>query len=494
MLIRSRVGLGIPADIHPTHYYLFLLETKFSLSILIETSKKTDRSRTTSFFFCKMNPWKLLSWLILVESALSVSVECNFTDFKSLYTCESEGLETDDQDSFITEVIGLHLNETTNKDVQQLYVSKSPSLEYFPGGLSSFFPNLESIRVKDSGLKYIFKSDLAGLSKLKFFSAVKNQIETIGPQLFQDSTLLEEIHLESNKISSISEDLLDSNEGKLTIVHLSGNECIKKDLESPVFSPTDVKKMIIELCPLSQQELIENGDKQVEKLTNQLAILQLKIDDGKKSLMPENSTSDVDLKANDKLIAQVNKLMFEKRNLEANITFSLQSLDQNTADIQNLTDQNQDFKSINEKLEANLTESLDLLNATQTKKQELDSLVSNLTQQLAAEKIITQNFPSIILMIANNASDLRTSKVNLENKLSSTIQEKDDEISTLRSDLQKALAEKEKSEKSVKTQILLLKSVNIELNKKMTINDANKAYYENLEARYKKFKDQKKDS
>lgn len=436
-----------------------------------------------------MKLWKLLSLLILLKSTVGVSVECNFTDFKSLYTCVSDDLETDSQDSFVTEVSGLHANGKTNKDVQQFCVSNSESLEYFPGGLSNFFPNLESIRIKNSSMKYIFKSDLFGLSGLKNFVAVDNQIEIIGPQLFEDNPLLEEIHLEKNKITSISEDLLDSNDGNLLLVHLYNNECIKNDLEIPNFSATDIKKMIIEKCSLSQQDLIENVDKQVEKLSNHMNNLKENLEKINKTISTP-MTSEDNINESNKLHVQVNKLVFEKRNLESNVSFSMQSLDQNAAEIKNLTSQNQDFKLMNDKLEANLTENLSELNAALIKNQDLDALTTNLSKQLASEKLITQSFPSIILTIANNATELRIKQASLEEKLSSTIQQKDDIIANLKSDLSTALSEKEKSEKSDKKQISLLQSVNRELNKKMTLNDANKAYIENMEARYKKFKDQ----
>lgn len=376
-----------------------------------------------------MNVWKLLNFLIWLNSAMAVSVECNFTDFKSLYTCVNLNLDTYDIDNFITEIVGDHIEEKSNSDVQQFYV-RNANLEYFPGGLSDFFPNLESIRIKNSSLKYIFKSDLKGLSNLTFFAAVENKIETIGPRLFEENPFLTEIHLEKNLIEQISEDLLDYTEGTLSVVHLHNNECIQNQPEH--FNANEVKTLIIEKCSLTKQDMIRNMEQQFEKLSNEINILKLKIGETVlNSSDPTSMSSFMDSKEIEILKVQADKLVFEKRNLMSNISFSMQTLNENANEIKNLTEENHAFKTM--------------------------------------------------------ISLLQNANVELESKFNSTIQKKDDIIVSLKKDLQKALLTVIEMEKSTQRKISSLNSVNRELNKKLTINEANMAYLENL-ARYKKNK------
>lgn len=221
----------------------------------------------------------------LVNLSSGLTVEC---DFKVLhfrhkhgdfYTCQTVGLESTEDDNYISEIISDHHAGKTDKDVTQFYVHNQ-SAEYFPSGLSKRFPNLEAINIRHAGLKYIFYTDLLGLDKLKYFSLADNEIEILGPKLFEDNPNLLEIHFERNLITSISGDLLDSLE-EPKVVHFYENFCIKEDLDHKIYNLNDVKENLKKLCAFNHEDRDEISTKLIAKLSTQIETLDDMVSDEK---------------------------------------------------------------------------------------------------------------------------------------------------------------------------------------------------------------------
>lgn len=377
---------------------------------------------------------KLILLASLVQLSVAVIIDCDFKDdTNGMYTCSVTGdLETDDIDNFVSEINGIHLNGKTNDDVKKISILDK-STEYFPGGLSNFFPNLDSIKVEKSKLKYIFKDDLAGLSQLKYFYVGENKIEALGPSLFEDNPVLEEIHFENNKISKISDDLLSYSNAKFKIVHLFGNECIKEDLDIPNVSGSDIKKMIQEKCQMKGEDLADIVDTRIGKLKNQIVALQEKLADAEKkdSHLPSKESE----KESKNMKSQIEKLKFDKENLDIQLSVAKLTLEENEIVMKNLT-------KAKENLEETLTKAV--------------------------------------------ASELKLKALN--EKLESAAAEQNHEIEKLSNELGETVKDKEKIEKSSRNEISSLKSVNNELRKQITFSSANDAHYDSLKARYHKEK------
>lgn len=414
---------------------------------------------------------KLIQLLLLIKVSAGVNLECEFKEISDvtneLYTCKTSDLATTEFDNYVTEISGSHADGKTNDDVKQLIILDQ-KVEFFPGGLRKFFPALEAIKVDNSSLRYIFKADLAGLSNLKYFTIKHNEIETLGSKLFEGNPKLIEIHLEKNKLSSISEDLLDPFEETPKVVHLFGNKCIVSAWEAENPTTSEMKEIIKSQCPLSTEDSRAIFEKEVEKLLSHVKNLEDVIED-KKDASKLPSTPDENLKETEKLQSIIDTLKFEKTYFENNISLATQSLEENAIELKALSEKNENLQFINSNLEANLTEHLQELKDAREETKELELLVDKATEELTAEKVATKSLQAMLSETKSETAEI--------GRIFEKLQEK---FETANEELQKAKVNFEKLEKSTKSNVAALNSVNRELRKLNTLEEANKAHYEFL--------------
>lgn len=429
--------------------------------------------------------------LLLTALSSAVDLECEFKmqkfhDHPEMYTCVAVDLETSEDDNYILKITDEHLGNNTNEDVKQ-FVAFDQTVEYFPSGLGTHFRNLEAINIKNSSLKYLFSSDLLGLTALKFFAVTNNNIVTVGPNLFDDNMNMVEIHFEGNKIKSISDDLLDPFENP-KVVHFYNNECIKEDLKDPEASASDIKKMISEKCPLKPETLTEITKQQFQKLTLQLKTLEdaYANEQSKQGAKSEDPSSDEDRSDTLKLEEKIAELEYDKNFFETNVDLMNQTLNENAFEIKNLTDENLSLKLSNEIFQTNLTSTMESLTVTRVNLDNSKAETKSLSAKLDKEKLTTKTLNKEKTWLKKEVTKAKTAIKALENKLKKTIKDKDTEISNLKND-QKKLSEKIKNlEATSKKRIVLLESLNKELNIKNSRDQAKLAYYERLEKRLQK--------
>lgn len=245
-------------------------------------------------------------------------LECNFKTFNAsfgdMYTCVSEGLETTEDDNFVTAVAGIHEREKTNDDVEQFY-ALNQDVQEFPGGLGRHFQNIKAISINKCGLKYIYRSDLQHLSKLKILSVADNELESLGPKLFEDVSQLEELYFEQNKLSDIGADLL-----KLLAdpkkMRFSGNDCIASQNDF-----TDIRElnaMIEAKCKLNDEALKGIADKETLKLKSQVLTLEEALKESVQAHASGGGSNDIS-----RLDQQVKKLKNEIEHHETNLTLTM---------------------------------------------------------------------------------------------------------------------------------------------------------------------------
>lgn len=420
---------------------------------------------------------------VLLKLASSVTIDCG--SFKKLtisdssrvystlegaevgtvYSCEVADLETSEHENYVTAIEGTHLDDLSNENVTHFTINEQ-KIEFFPGGLDKFFPNLETITITRSSVKYIFKVDLIGLTKLRFLALGDNQIELLGPGLFEGNTLLEEVHFENNQINKISEDLLDPLETFPKVIHFYNNTCIKEDLKTP--DAMGFKDFVKKNCTLSKIDLIEDANRQIRKLLTTIEGLETSAADSNQSL-----TTVADIKAAETLAEmETTNLANEIKILETNVTLAYKELEEIAVEMKVLKEDNIELESGRKKLSKNLTETLSDLVSVENEFKELENSYDGIRDQLLNKTTTEDVIVMIMVKLAAKLENYQADNADLDKKYVEKLKEKDLMIEKVEAERDRILDEKKAAEKEVNR----LKVYNKELNLILTKSSASKAY------------------
>lgn len=102
---------------------------------------------------------------------------------------------------------GVHQQGKTNDDVEGVRFENTV-VEYFPVGIDKIFPRLNSILIRNCGLKTITQTDLACFVYLKSLNLSENKLTTLPNDLFKNMFNLQWIFLQENLIEYMSSKLL----------------------------------------------------------------------------------------------------------------------------------------------------------------------------------------------------------------------------------------------------------------------------------------------
>ncbi len=100
-------------------------------------------------------------------------------------------------------------NQFQNFDEIFLLQIENSKMEKIPKGLGKVFPNIQILKIVDSGLNSICKEDLENFTELSYLGAIGNSIELVPGDLFKFSKEIKEINFCDNKIKFIGLDLLE---------------------------------------------------------------------------------------------------------------------------------------------------------------------------------------------------------------------------------------------------------------------------------------------
>jgi hypothetical protein len=147
---------------------------------------------------------------------------------KLLYTCFITTGEIKVRGSEISRIFGTHEGNKSNEDVKAIWFPDVIVINYFPSGLTNFFPNLKGIGVVGCGLLEISREDLRGLEGLEYIYLHSTKIQSLPEDLFVGMTKLQEISIIRNEElkSGVTRKLFQpviSN--RLEYVDLSWNRC-----------------------------------------------------------------------------------------------------------------------------------------------------------------------------------------------------------------------------------------------------------------------------
>lgn len=174
--------------------------------------------------------------LVLPNFSHQLSLNCSFTTHSSYlgseYCCIVNNLHTSHENRRITEVIGAHEGNNTNKDVKKIFI-KFQNCPYLPLNLGEHFPNLEIFYTLLSNVQHILPGDLDGLNNLKKFDVSHNPVEEIPADFFNGHEAIETIsffdcHLK--KVAKASLDVLQN----IQTVSFSYNFCVDMTFQSEV--------------------------------------------------------------------------------------------------------------------------------------------------------------------------------------------------------------------------------------------------------------------
>jgi Leucine-rich repeat (LRR) protein len=117
------------------------------------------------------------------------------------------------------------LNNTTvirAADIKVLNINFAPSTHIF-SGIGETFSNLYYLYVEDQSIKFVERSDFAGLMKLERLGLNGNQIEILPEDVFWNLPNLKELKLSNNKIKKLPVNIF-KNLKKLETISLSDNK------------------------------------------------------------------------------------------------------------------------------------------------------------------------------------------------------------------------------------------------------------------------------
>lgn len=215
-------------------------------------------------------------------------LNCNYTslrwtNFKTeKYTCWATVVPTA-YGNVVDSVSINHLRGKNDSDVQGLLIQYQ-KVEFFPGNIESFFPNLITLSLYQSKLKKITGNDLMPFPKLLRINFYGNLIEELPSNLFQNNPNIQDIIFGHNSIRHIGPNVF-SPLDNLMYAEFYENPCI--DMEA------NNKEAIVELlykisvyCPPTlemYEEALTNSDNFKsgfdEMIDEKLAVIQTKIDE-----------------------------------------------------------------------------------------------------------------------------------------------------------------------------------------------------------------------
>lgn len=161
------------------------------------------------------------------------------------YSCEVVDFTSLHDNSTLDEVRGEHKRGKRNSDVSSLLISEQ-NVRYLPKGASRLLPNLRRVKIVDSNLRRIGVGEVAGdiveiiitgnhiysietgsfdaLERLEMLDLSNNAILEIPPKLFERTTKLVRVNLDSNNLRTLSSDILSTAANRIQVFVASHNK------------------------------------------------------------------------------------------------------------------------------------------------------------------------------------------------------------------------------------------------------------------------------
>lgn len=197
----------------------------------------------------------------------------------SVYTCTVKDFIVRIPNENVTNILGTHQDGKTNADVKKLNINKQ-ICEFLPFGFEKFFPNLDGLRVAQSGLAALSQHDISVHPKLRNCDMFNNVLTSLDSELFAKNPALEYLYFGDNQLRKIGYGIFKPI-AKLSKAVFQGNYCITKNANyqnevaalqaainekcsSTDYRVTEAEKKIAQLLKEKEKE-----DKRIEQLESE---------------------------------------------------------------------------------------------------------------------------------------------------------------------------------------------------------------------------------
>lgn len=161
------------------------------------------------------------------------------------YTCSVSNLTVTEPNKLVEAITGSHEDRKTNNDVVKVNIDKQICL-FFPSGFEYFFPNIEGLRVAQSGLISLKQPDISPFLLLRNCDMFNNQLKVLDSNVFEKNLNLEYLYFGDNQLSVIGFNILKPL-NKLHKAVFQGNQCIGKNADTSS-ELVKLQKSINQMC------------------------------------------------------------------------------------------------------------------------------------------------------------------------------------------------------------------------------------------------------
>lgn len=165
-------------------------------------------------------------------SEVSVKGKCNFErdTQNSDYTCFAVSLDIRNENTILSDVVGRHEPQKSNKDVTSLFILNQNVIS-LPKNIIEHFPSLTRLVVRKSNLINLSKPTLDKMINLRELDLKRNLLKSIPSGLLDLNVKLEKLDLSENQIVILPPQLL-KNQNSLSFFAAAGNQiaALDKDL------------------------------------------------------------------------------------------------------------------------------------------------------------------------------------------------------------------------------------------------------------------------
>lgn len=177
------------------------------------------------FFFLLPRMLVLLYSIFLIStfSAASQSVVLNCKRVRKNICYNNNNIEISEQ--------GMQIQQNDKTKYETLFVSGA-EVKFLPTNIATTFPDLKVLKVVQSSLQIIEKSNFEGLNGVTELNLEKNLIQILTADVFKPLENLKKINLNQNKISSLTSKIF---EGNTKLVSISANGNMIKSISNQAF-------------------------------------------------------------------------------------------------------------------------------------------------------------------------------------------------------------------------------------------------------------------
>ncbi|XP_070504775.1 toll-like receptor 6 [Chironomus tepperi] len=226
---------------------------------------------------------KMLKLLIIIlmskpSTFESINYNCIITKSDPNTTGETNCCKVADNLKIYDKNVTIFTSDKIDKSAIISFNAEHKDIHYFPRGIDENFPNLQNLVIKNSKLKEVTSNDLKVFRNLQYLDLSHNEIQVLGPKLFNNGYTILQIILNDNKIQFIHATAFQPR--SLQHLDMKNNSCTSgmANDRSKVYTLINLIKVSCPYYPLHIKELQDEVQNQQENLRNFEGKIETKLD------------------------------------------------------------------------------------------------------------------------------------------------------------------------------------------------------------------------